>query len=67
MDETEIGYHFSPDRLKLLWLLLRKRGIDSAPQQIRLSEYATDQRNNELEPESAEKCNQENPLCANIP
>jgi hypothetical protein len=38
VDETKTDYNFSADRLKLLWLLLRKRGIDFAPPQTRLPE-----------------------------
>jgi len=65
MDETTTGYHFSPDRLKLLWLLLRKRGIDFSPRQIYPPEYATSQVKNESEMESAKKNHQEDPVSDN--
>jgi len=35
--------YLSPDRLKLLWLLLEKKGIDFLPQKIYNSECAIDQ------------------------
>jgi len=34
--------YLSPDRLKLLWLLLEKRGIDFLPKKIYNSECAMD-------------------------
>jgi hypothetical protein len=42
MGETNKDNYLSPDRLKLLWLLLEKRGIDFLPQKIYNSECATD-------------------------
>ncbi|MEP7341565.1 MAG: hypothetical protein ABI977_27790 [Acidobacteriota bacterium] len=48
---SETSYRFSPDRIKLLWLLLKKKGIDLAPQQISLSGEATGQVTNESDPE----------------
>jgi len=62
MNETRKDYRLSPDRLKLLWLLLRKRGIDFEPQQIRLSDQATRQIKKESKPESVEQSVQEDPL-----
>ena len=59
MNETKTGYQFSPDRMKLLWLLLRKRGIDFAPQQIGPSESATGQIEMESEPEPEKQSRQE--------
>jgi hypothetical protein len=59
MNETRIDYQISPDRKKLLWLLLRKRGIDFEPQQIDLSEYAKGQIKKESQPESVKQNQQE--------
>jgi hypothetical protein len=61
MNETKTGYRRSPDRLKLLWQLLRKRGIDFAPQQISPSEFATGQIKKESEPDSGKQSCQEDP------
>jgi len=61
MNETKTEYRFSPDRLKLLWLLLRKRGIDFTPQQISPSESATGQIKKDSEPESGKQSRQEDP------
>lgn len=41
MDETKDKNYTSPDRLELLWLLLKKRRVDFAPQQVSDSESAT--------------------------
>jgi len=38
MDETKNYNYISPDRLELLWLLLKKRRVDFAPQQALDSE-----------------------------
>jgi len=59
MNETRADYHLSPDRLKLLWLLLRKKGIDFKPKQVSLSECATGQIKKESKPESMEQSRQE--------
>jgi len=58
MNETKTEYRFSPDRLKLLWLLLRKRGIDFPPQQISPSEHATGRKKRRPESEPAERSRQ---------
>ena len=42
MGEINKDNYLSPDRLKLLWLLLEKRGIDFLPQKIYNSECAMD-------------------------
>ena len=59
MNETRTDYHLSPDRLELLWRLLRKRGIDFEPKQISLSECATGQIKKESRPESVGQSQQE--------
>jgi hypothetical protein len=62
MGEAETAYKFSSDRLKLLWLLLRKRGIDFVPQQIHQSKYAEGQIKKESGPEPAKQNNRGDPL-----
>lgn len=42
MGEMKRDNYLSPDRLKLLWLALKKRGIDFMPQQAYNSECAID-------------------------
>ncbi len=34
MDEEKSEIYLSPERLELVWLLLRKRNVDSYPQQV---------------------------------
>jgi hypothetical protein len=58
MSETKTEYRFSPDRLKLLWLLLRKRGIDFPPQQISPSEHAAGQKKGRPEPGPVKRSHQ---------
>jgi len=52
---SETNYRLSPERMKLLWLLLRKKGIDLVPQQIGLSDEATGQIINESDAESVKQ------------
>jgi hypothetical protein len=54
VSETKIGEYLSPDRLKLLWLLLKKRGIDFAPQQIYNCDSAVDSTTKESDDKSME-------------
>jgi hypothetical protein len=61
MSETKTEYRFSPYRLKLLWLLLRKRGIDFPPQQISQSEHATGQKKRRPEMELVKQTHQSPP------
>jgi len=59
MKETSKDYRYSPDRLELLWLLLKKKGIDFEPQQFPPPENATGQMKKESEPASAQQSQQD--------
>ena len=67
MGEINKDNYLSPDRLKLLWLLLEKRGIDFLPQKNYDSECATDQVTMEsgeesMESDGGDPTSDENPI-----
>jgi hypothetical protein len=49
VNEAKIDKYLSPERIKLLWLLLKKRGIDFAPQQVEPVDCAIDPKIEESE------------------
>jgi hypothetical protein len=52
VNESKIRRYLAPERLKLLWLLVKKRGIDSAPQQACNYDSAIDSITKESEAKS---------------